>query len=69
VHHWVLNVYNVVRVYRDNEFLEDKLSQLEDIWNKVNEYRSDRELYDKEILTRKKPLDQVELQEFAFIDV
>jgi hypothetical protein len=50
---WKLNVYNIIRVYRDKEFMEQKLNELCDVWKKITSYRSDKDLYDKEINTKK----------------
>jgi putative phage-type endonuclease len=48
-HHWYINVYNVVRVYRDDEFINEKLPKIREVWDKILEYRENKELYDTEI--------------------
>jgi len=50
-HFWMLNVFNVVRVYRDKEFIEDKFGDLEEIWDRLNAYKKDQNLYVQEIMT------------------
>jgi putative phage-type endonuclease len=49
IHFWQLYTFNVIRVYRDKEFLTEKFKSLEEVWNKIQVYKSDKSLYDKEI--------------------
>ncbi len=51
-HIWYLDVYNVIRVFRDKEFLREKFAELGEMWKKVESYRQDRALYDKEVTAR-----------------
>lgn len=36
---WVLKTYNTVRIYRDDKFLQEQFALLEEVWQKVCEYR------------------------------
>jgi len=50
---WQLHTYSVVRVYRDDAFLRDKVyAPLSVVWEKLVAYKADRTLYDAEICTR-----------------
>jgi len=49
-HYWQLNTFNVVRVYKDNDFLTEKFPLLKDVWEKINAYKRDRSLYEKDIM-------------------
>lgn len=48
-HYWKLKTYNVVRVYKDQSFVDDKLECLSVVWDKVKEYQDDHALYTKEV--------------------
>ena len=52
-HYWRLQKYNVIRVYRDKEFLSAKLAELKEVWDQVLEYRSDKKKYDNHIIGQK----------------
>lgn len=54
IHRWRLRQYNVVRVYRDKEFISEKIAQLQTIWDNVLRYRDDRSCYDRETITKAK---------------
>lgn len=45
LHFWRLNVFNIVRVYRDEPFLKEQFCDLETVWNKVLEYKGNKDLY------------------------
>ena len=49
VHYYALKCCLTLRVYRDPAFLTEKLDQLQDVWDKIREYRSDELLYKAEI--------------------
>lgn len=49
VRYWSLRVFNVVRVYRDDAFLNEHFNNLHPIWDRVVSYRVDSSLYNKEI--------------------
>jgi len=44
-HWWVLVKHQTVRISRDAEFVAVMVRQLSEIWDKVQSYREDRELY------------------------
>jgi putative phage-type endonuclease len=49
-HLWFLEFTNTIRVYKDPDFLDRKLKDLETVWNKVLSYRADKALYDSDML-------------------
>lgn len=49
LHYWKLHVYNVVRVYRNEAYIQEKLEQLAIVWDRVNAYQANKELYLKEV--------------------
>jgi putative phage-type endonuclease len=49
VHYWQVEVFNVMRVYHDAHFVRVHMEALKDIWQRVQLYRSDKELYLKEV--------------------
>ena len=51
VHFWVLDVFNVVRVYRDDVFLKNQFLMLDHVWSKICEYKNNYDLYKKEVMT------------------
>lgn len=53
IHFWKLEVYNVVRVYRDKIFMENKLHELFYFWKKIESYRNDKDLYMNEVCVKK----------------
>jgi len=50
-HFWMMKKFNVVRVYKDNEFIKEKFDILKDIWEKVESYKNDKNLYIQDIMT------------------
>ena len=52
-HYWRLEVYNVVRVYRDKTFTTTKLQDLSHIWDKIRQYRGDKDRYLTEVCCKK----------------
>lgn len=49
VNYWKLAVFNVVRIYKNQSFLDEKLEMLSEVWNKIKTYQNDKSLYDAEI--------------------
>lgn len=49
-----LDKLNNQRVYRDLTFVNEKLDELKTVWDKIIEYRNNKELYDNEIIIKKK---------------
>jgi putative phage-type endonuclease len=62
IRYWTLRVFNCVRVYRDDSFVNDKFMELEPIWNNILTYRDDFEKYKGDIKTTKRALAKIELQ-------
>lgn len=57
IYYYRLITCNTLRVEKDDVFVKENLEQLREVWNKIKEYRSDEELYNKELNTQtpKKP--------------
>lgn len=51
--YWKLQEMNIVRVYRDKDFIDDKYEKALAVWQNVLRYRSDEQAYVKEIATKK----------------
>lgn len=49
IHYWRLNTYNVVRVYKNKEFIKEKFMLLKYVWDQVCAYVADKDLYLKEV--------------------
>ena len=49
IRYWKLVKYNVVRVYKDSEFINNVSDELSVIWDKVKMCRSDKAVYDKKM--------------------
>lgn len=54
IHYWKLVKYNVVRVFKDHDFVNAKLDALKEVWNKIEEYQDNRAMYDKEVAPQPK---------------
>ena len=52
-YYWQLHTFSVVRVYKDDNFLKEKFTQLKLVWDKINEYKMNKTLYDQEIVCTK----------------
>jgi putative phage-type endonuclease len=48
VYFWQLNTYSVVRVYKEDSFLNEKFPLLKEIWDKIQAYKENKELYNKD---------------------
>ena len=44
-HVWSLNLLNVVRVYKNDEFISEKMASLKEVWDMIKIYQSDKSLY------------------------
>jgi putative phage-type endonuclease len=50
IHYWQLWTYSVIRIYKDEEFLQrDVYPELKHVWEKVVAYKLDRALYEQEV--------------------
>lgn len=68
VHYYALTKCSTIRVYKDEEFLKDKLVQLGQVWDRIKAYRADEELYNKEIKAAPKE-NPYKLKGFSFVGV
>lgn len=66
VHYWKLSILNILRIYKNDEFMDDKMILLAQVWEKVKEYRTCKDLYDKEIGEKKRRAPRV--AKYSFID-
>jgi len=49
VHYWALATLNIVRIYKNEKFVSEKLESLGEVWKKVKEYQCNKGLYDAEV--------------------
>lgn len=49
IKYWYLSHYNIQRVTLDKSFVEEKLDELEIIWNKILDYRNNKDKYEVEV--------------------
>jgi len=54
LHFWALKKYSVIRVMRNKDFFNEKITLLKEVWDKIEKYRSDEQMYYKEVATSKK---------------
>lgn len=66
--YWHLRKHLTIRVKKDPEFLASKLPELSNVWNQIQTYKSDKELYIKEIQTKTKKKDTPQKGGYMFID-
>lgn len=50
--YWILKQYNIVRVNRDKNFVNNKLMELEKVWEKILFYRENEEQFTIDILKK-----------------
>lgn len=68
-YYWKLSTLNIVRIYKNESFVKEKLEALGDIWNKVKEYQNNKSLYDNDIKKRVTAAkNQVKLTGYSFLD-
>jgi putative phage-type endonuclease len=48
-HNWSLKVFSVVRVYKNDKFITEKLDNLKVVWDKIKAYQADKGLYTAEV--------------------
>jgi putative phage-type endonuclease len=48
-HNWSLKVFSVVRVYKNEQFITEKLESLKVVWDKIKAYQKDKGLYTTEV--------------------
>jgi len=61
-----LDKCNTIRVYKDPNFLTEKLEMLSVVWEKIKEYRADEELYNREIKKAADTVSPYKLKGWAF---
>lgn len=54
VKYWHLHEYHCKRIYRNREFFDTNIRYIKKIWDKICDYRSNQELYNKEIVSVKR---------------
>jgi putative phage-type endonuclease len=52
IDYYKLFKYNLQKVYRDKDFFNEKIIELENVWNNVVKYRSDKTAYDSAVQKR-----------------
>lgn len=66
--YYKLVTLNIVRIYKDDVFVNSKLDDLGEVWNKVIEYQGDKEKYKNEVgPPRASSTRAVQLTGFAFL--
>ena len=50
VHYWQLHTFHVMRIYKDEHFVNEKLANLKEIWHKMCDYKTNKDLYNKEVI-------------------
>lgn len=72
VRYWKLRVYNVVRVYKNETFVKEKIGELACVWDQVKTYQGDKELYLREVGASKQKtstsMQQQSIIGYAFLD-
>lgn len=48
--YWVMKAYNLRRVTRDKAFMQEKIPELKEVWDKILFYRENRDAYKKDIM-------------------
>jgi putative phage-type endonuclease len=69
VHYYALTKCSCIRVYKDDDFLKDRLEKLGDVWNKIKEYRADENLYNMEIKSTSDKPSPYKLTGYAFLNI
>ena len=70
IRYWKLIKYNVIRVYKDQVFIDAKMDALQQIWDTITKYRGNKNLYDIEVKKSGKlagPNEPVKLSGYSFI--
>ena len=51
IHFWKIHTYNCSRIYRDNAFIQEKLGKMKDVWDTIELYKSNFDLYKEKVMT------------------
>lgn len=72
IQYWVLNTFNLKRVQKDKEFIDEKLKELKLVWDKILYYRENLDVFKSEIVQEytieTEPVNLVKLPKFSFIN-
>lgn len=66
IYRWRLNQYNVVRIYKDEEFISTNNNKIKGVWDNIIRYRNDKSCYDRELYTKPKKQTENTNTEFSF---
>lgn len=59
IHYWKLEIFNTIRVYKDKDFITQKLEDLSKVWEKIQRYKMDKDLYVQEMCAKKQRINKV----------
>jgi putative phage-type endonuclease len=72
IQYWSLINYNLKRVQRDKKFINEKLKELKEVWDKILFYRENLDVFRSEIVQEysieTEPCNLVKIPKFAFLD-
>lgn len=69
ISYWILKKYNLKRVIRDKQFINEKLVELKEVWDKILYYRENMDKFKTEILQEINiETEPVKIKSYAFID-
>ncbi len=54
IKYWYLKEYSCKRIYRDDNFFHENIDKAKIVWDKILEYRQNPELYNTEVLSKKR---------------
>ena len=72
-HIWKMEKYNIVRVKKNKEFINEKMTLLQQVWHNILRYRKDTEAYEREVgknikIDTEKYRDYVKISGWSFIE-
>ena len=47
IHFWKMHKFNIMRIYKDREFINNALAEAHNIWERVLVFRENKEAYDE----------------------
>ncbi len=54
IKYWYLKEYSCKRIYRDDNFFNENIDKAKKVWDKILEYRENNELFQNEVLSKKR---------------
>jgi putative phage-type endonuclease len=70
--YWSLQIYSVIRVYRDDKFLKEAFNSLQEVWDRINIYKEDKNAYSNHMSSSRKVTHQTQSQttttDYMFLD-